>query len=100
MRPWKFTLLYPNLDAYSPYCLKTFAAVYAVPPFKSNADNIGFFQGQMKVPNVYDNDLRVIYNNILNNSPASFALDFSDKGLKNTVISFWVSSRFEIHIYP
>ena len=44
----------------------------------------------MKVPNVYDNDLRVIYNNILNNSPASFALDFSDKGLKNTVISKFV----------
>ena len=50
----------------------------------------------MKVPNVYDNDLRVIYNNILNNSPASFALDFSDKGLKNTVISKFVQiSEFD-----
>ena len=53
----------------------------------------------MKVPNVYDNDLRVIYNNILNNSPASFALDFSDKGLKNTVISKFVQiSEFDNNI--
>ena len=50
----------------------------------------------MKFPNVYYNDLRVIYNNILNNSPASFALDFSDKGLKNTVISKFVQiSEFD-----
>ena len=30
---------------------------------------------------------KFIYNNIFNSRPASFTLDFSDKGLKNTVIS-------------
>ncbi len=85
-----------NFQGRISYALGKVSKEFKIVTFNINADNIGFFQGQMKVPNVYDNDLRVIYNNILNNSPASFALDFSDKGLKNTVISKFVQiSEFD-----
>ena len=85
-----------NFQGRISYTLGKVSKEFKIVTFNINADNIGFFQGQMKVPNVYDNDLRVIYNNILNNSPASFTLDFSDKGLKNTVISKFVQiSEFD-----
>ena len=76
-----------NFQGRITYTLGKVSKDFKIVTFNINADNIGFFQGQMKVPNVYDNDTKVIYNNILNSRPASFTLDFSDKGLKNTVIS-------------
>lgn len=76
-----------NFQGRITYTLGKVSKDFKIVTFNINADNIGFFQGQMKVPNVYDNDTKVIYNNIFNNRPASFTLDFSDKGLKNTVIS-------------
>ena len=76
-----------NFQGRITYTLGKVSKDFKIVTFNINADNIGLFQGQMKVPNVYDNDTKVIYNNILNSRPASFTLDFSDKGLKNTVIS-------------
>lgn len=76
-----------NFQGRITYTLGKVSKEFKIVTFNINADNIGLFQGQMKVPNVYDNDTKVIYNNILNSRPASFTLDFSDKGLKNTVIS-------------
>lgn len=76
-----------NFQGRITYTLGKVSKDFKIVTFNINANNIGLFQGQMKVPNVYDNDTKVIYNNILNSRPASFTLDFSDKGLKNTVIS-------------
>lgn len=76
-----------NFQGRITYTLGKVSKDFKIVTFNINADNIGLFQGQMKVPNVYDNDTKVIYNNIFNSQPASFTLDFSDKGLKNTVIS-------------
>ncbi len=56
-----------NFQGRISYTLGKVSKEFKIVTFNINADNIGFFQGQMKVPNVYDNDLRVIYNNILNN---------------------------------
>ncbi|MDE7314185.1 MAG: hypothetical protein K2N11_00600, partial [Mucispirillum sp.] len=72
------------------YTLGKVSKDFKMVTFNISADNIGLFQGQMKVPDVYSTDINVIYDNILNNRPASFTLDFSDKGLKNTVISKFV----------
>lgn len=79
-----------NFQGRITYTLGRVSKEFKIVTFNINADNIGLFQGQMKVPNAYDNDIKVIYNNILNSKPASFTLDFSDKGLKNTVISKFV----------
>lgn len=76
-----------NFQGRITYTLGKVSKEFKIVTLNINAENIGLFQGQMKVPNVYDNDTKVIYNNILNSRPASFTLDFSDKGLKNTVIS-------------
>ncbi len=79
-----------NFQGRITYTLGRVSKDFKIVTLNMNAENIGLFQGQMKVPNVYDNDIKVIYNNILNSRPASFTLDFSDKGLKNTVISKFI----------
>lgn len=79
-----------NFQGRVTYTLGKVSKEFKIVTFNINADNIGLFQGEMKVPDVYDNDIKVIYNNILNSKPASFSLDFSDKGLKNTVISKFI----------
>lgn len=76
-----------NFQGRITYTLGRVSKDFKIVTFNINADNIGLIQGQMKVPNAYDTDVKVIYNNILNSRPASFTFDFSDKGLKNTVIS-------------
>lgn len=79
-----------NFQGRITYTLGRVSKDFKIVTLNINAENIGLFQGQMKVPNVYDNDTKTIYNNILNSRPASFTLDFSDKGLKNTVISKFI----------
>lgn len=79
-----------NFQGRIAYTLGKVSKDFKIVTFNISADNIGLFQGQMKVPDVYSTDINVIYDNILNNRPASFTLDFSDKGLKNTVISKFV----------
>lgn len=76
-----------NFQGRITYTLGKVSKDFKITAFNINADNIGIFQGQIKVPDVYNSDIKVIYNNILNSKPASFTLDFNDKGLKNTVIS-------------
>ncbi len=79
-----------NFQGRITYTLGRVSKDFKIVTLNINAENIGLFQGQMKVPNVYDNDTKIIYNNILNSRPAAFTLDFSDKGLKNTVISKFI----------
>lgn len=79
-----------NFQGRITYTLGKVSKDFKIVTLNINADNIGLFQGQMKVPNVYDNDIKTIYNNIFNSKPASFTIDFRDKGLKNTVISKFV----------
>lgn len=79
-----------NFQGRITYTLGRVSKDFKIVTLNINAENIGLFQGQMKVPNVYDNDTKTIYNNILNSRPAIFTLDFSDKGLKNTVISKFI----------
>lgn len=79
-----------NFQGRIAYTLGKVSKDFKIVTFNISADNIGLFQGQMKVPDVYSTDINVIYDNILNSRPASFTLDFSDKGLKNTVISKFV----------
>lgn len=79
-----------NFQGRITYTLGRVSKDFKIVTLNINAENIGLFQGQMKVPNVYDNDTKTIYNNIFNSRPAIFTLDFSDKGLKNTVISKFI----------
>lgn len=79
-----------NFQGRITYTLGKVSKDFKIVTFNINADNIGFIQGQMKVPDAYDTDVKVIYNNILNSKPASFTFDFSDKGLKNNVISKFI----------
>lgn len=48
--------------------------------------DFGLIQGDVKVTNAYDKDMKNLIKNIQNN-PASFFITFSDKGLKNKVIN-------------
>lgn len=50
------------------------------------ASDFGLIQGDVKVINAYDKDIKNLINNIQNNN-ASFFITFTDKGLKNKVLN-------------
>lgn len=80
-----------NFQGRITYTLGSVSKEFKIVTININADNIGNIQGRVKVPNVYDNNIKIIYQNILNNKPASFNIDFADKGLKNTIISKYIA---------
>lgn len=79
-----------NFQGRITYTLGKVSKEFKIVTFNINAENIGLFQGQMKVPDIYDKSISNIYNNILNKQPASFSIDFSDKGLKSNVINKFI----------
>ena len=48
-----------NFQGRITYTLGKVSKDFKIVTFNINADNIGLFQGQMKVPGVYDNDTKV-----------------------------------------
>lgn len=80
---------YDNIDFNGriTYTLGKVSKEFKLVTLNINTDGIGLFQGQLKIPDVYDTDIKNIYSNILNNKQSSFNIHFTDTGLKNTVIS-------------
>ncbi len=76
-----------NFQGTITYTLGKVSKDFKIVGFDIIAHNIGNFTGQLKVPDVYAENIKVIYDNILNNKQASFYVDFNDKGFKYSLIT-------------
>lgn len=75
-----------NFQGRLTYTLGKASKEFKIVTLDISAQDFGLIQGEAKVSDVYDKDIKNIFENI-KNKPASFFITFNDKGLKQKVFS-------------